>query len=320
MKKSAKIKIIVAVALFLFLICIMVYRMNTRESSTTHYVKVDGVSKVTSFDTDYSTTGNLQLCNNNIHAITVQYNAVVVDVYVENGEKVEDGQQLLKVKRLTDNVEEVINSDLSGVVKFSKDVHIGTIFSQFTTIMTVNELNDAEDFYVKVQVPSSVYDNMNAVTSADVTFPDVLSPINLGGKLSDISITAEQKSNVEYYNFLVKVDDSDELLQDYNLIDGMSLNVTLHSKNEIDAKPEELEVCFEVPFSSVVIRDDKNVLFVYQRQGGEFTAKMVIVDLINTNGDTAIIKVKGTSLITDSTEVITEGNSDLSGSEKVVAQ
>jgi hypothetical protein len=321
MKKSTKIRLVVGALLLIFVFTIMISRINSKEDKKVYDVKVEGISIANSLDTTYSTNGNLELCNNKIHAVAVEYNSIIEDIYVENGEKITEGQQLLKVKKLSDNTESTLASEYAGVVKFSKEIHIGTILSQYTTVLTINQLTCAEDFYVKVQVPSSVYSNMSTINSADVTFPDLISEVNLNGVLANRSIVAEQKSNVDYYDIYISVEDTDLKLQDYNLIEGMGVDVTLHSKNQLKEDTGTISGYYEVPFSAVVMRDNKNVVFVYEKKGlDEHTAHMVFVDLINTNGDTAVIRVSGTYAISKNSRLITEGNYNLSGSETVKAQ
>lgn len=302
-----------------FILSMMIYKINTQHSEKTYDVKVEGIKSVSSLDSVYSVNGNLKLRNSNIHAVSLQYNAEIEEIYVENGKKVEEGDQLLKVKRLTDNVEFIIDSVYSGSVKFPKAVYTGSILSQYTTVMTVEQLSGADDFYIKVQIPSSVYDNMS-MSSADVTFPDLLSEVKLSGTPDKDSIKVEHINNVDYYDIYIAVDDSDTQLENYNLLEGMSVSVMLHSISELNSSMDSGKRYYEIPFSAIVTRNDKNVVFLYHKIGTDYEARMVIVDLINTNGDTAVVSVDQSSSMIDNSFLITQGNYDLSGSEKVKVQ
>lgn len=322
MKKATKLKLVIGIIIGFVILGFMLYKINTQNKEKVYEVKAYEVKSVASFDSVYSASGNVELRSGNIHAVTTEYNAQIEEVYVENGQRVAEDEALLKLRRLSDDTEIILYADNSGTVKFKGSVYKGTILPQYTTVMTIGQLTGADDFYVKVQIPASVYDNMSSLSSADVTFPNSLSELKLTGTPDKASIQAEQVSNTDYYNINVTVNDSDAQLADYNLLDGMGVNVVLHAESELSSETaDSTKNYFEVPFCSIVTRNDDNVVFICQNDEYQnYKARMIVVELLHTNGDTAVVRVDKAAPMSSSSFVITQGNYNLSGSEKIKIQ
>ena len=100
------------------------------------------------------------------------------------------------------------------------------------------------------------------------------------------------------------------------MVKGMDVNVTLCSSQKLENDTQNQDRYYTVPFSAIVSRDEKNAIFTYKQSGDEAHAKMVIVDVISTNGDTAVIRADNGTL-SKNDKVITEGNYKLSGNELI---
>lgn len=316
MKRKTIIKIVILTVLIILMVAGMQYKIYSEKKVVTYQVKLGEISDAISLDAAYNVSGNLVVRKNNIYAVSLEYNAKLDELYVDDGENVEEGQKLFQVTRLTDRAEITITADVAGTIEFSKDYYSGNIISQYSSILSIYQLSSSDDFYIQAMVPVSVYEKLSNISSAEVTFSNVLSDSKLDGTLEDRELSVQKMNNIDYYNLAIKVDDSESQLDNYKLVKGMDVNVTLCSSQKLENDTQNQDRYYTVPFSAIVFRDEKNAIFTYKQSGDEAHAKMVIVDVISTNGDTAVIRADNGTL-SKNDKVITEGNYKLSGNELI---
>ena len=135
-----------------------------------------------------------------------------------------------------------------------------------------------------------------------------ISPFNApdkiyAGHIISVNPTVDDKGRIEITASVSNADGS--------MMDGMNVRVMV----------EEIIPCQQVvPKSAVVMRDNQDVLFVYQ--SADSTARWVYVDIVMSNSDSHVVKVneERTAELNLGDAVITSGNLNLAHESKVIVR
>ena len=170
--------------------------------------------------------------------------------------------------------------------------------------------------------PSENFCSVIDDSSFDVTFPLLeseigsvrtgmpvkISPFNApdkiyAGHIISVNPTVDDKGRIEITASVSNADGG--------MMDGMNVRVMV----------EEIIPCQQVvPKSAVVMRDNQDVLFVYQ--SADSTARWVYVDIVMSNSDSHVVKVneERTAELNLGDAVITSGNLNLAHESKVIVR
>ena len=146
------------------------------------------------------------------------------------------------------------------------------------------------------------------IGSVRTGMPGKISPFNApdkiyAGHIISVNPTVDDKGRIEITASVSNADGS--------MMDGMNVRVMV----------EEIIPCQQVvPKSAVVMRDNQDVLFVYQ--SADSTARWVYVDIVMSNSDSHVVKVneERTAELNLGDAVITSGNLNLAHESKVIVR
>lgn len=146
------------------------------------------------------------------------------------------------------------------------------------------------------------------IPSVRTGMPVKISPFNAPdkvytGRVTSVNPMVDEKGQIEV---TASVDNSDG-----GMMDGMNVRVLVE---------EIIPGQQVVPKSAVVMRDNEDVLFVYQ--SGDSTARWVYVDIVMSNSDSHVVKVNETreAQLSLGDKVITSGNLNLAHESKVIVR
>lgn len=320
MKKRNKKKIIRIIVITFVIIGILIYMeysIQSKNKITTYQVSVSSVQEAKSIESKVTLNGTLKLKSESVNAVSIEYNSSITQLYVKDGQKVDEGQELFRFKKLSDNSEITIYAERTGIIQFSKEIYVGSIISQYTTVLKIYKLESADDFYIEAKIPASDYENMAYISNVEVTFGNSITKFVINGTVEDRVPRIVEENNSEYYVINIQLQDTDSNLLNHKLTEGMSVNLCISTSTQLLADEEDGSgKYYTIPFNSLVLRDSKNAIFVCEKSGSEYYARMVIVDLLSCNGANAVVK-SSSDLLTSHSGIITEGNYNLNGGEKI---
>jgi len=320
MKKRNKKKIVMIAVITFILIGILVYMEYSNQSKdkvTTYQVSLSSVQIAESIESKITLNGTLKLKSESVNAVSIEYNSSITQLYVKDGQKVDEGQELFSFKKLFDNSAITIYAERTGIVEFSKEIYVGSIISQYTTVFKIYKLETAADFYIEAKVHASDYENMAHVSTVEVTFGNSITNIVLDGTIEDRVPRVVEEKNSEYYVIDIQLQDPDSKILNYKLAEGMSVKLCISASTQLLAdEGDGTGTYYTIPFNSLVLRDNINTIFVCGKSGSVYYARKVVIDLLSCNGANAVVK-SSSDLLSSNSWIITEGNYNLNGGETI---
>jgi len=319
-----KKKIIVFVFIFILIgiiaiVCVGVANKK-KDTKKIYQVSIEGIKVTDTIDTSINLSGKVKLNPNKKYNISLAYNAVIEDIYVEEGQKVVKDQELLLVKRYSDDNEFIIKANHTGNVSFDQDLAIGSSILQYSSIVTIYEITSVDDFYIEVPVLDSDFENINFESRAKVYFGNGLANIYLDGKISNDIPQIKEIDGSTYYIVKIKLQDEDSFLHNCQIAVNTPVTIKFVSNIEIEQdKLDEKQQYFIIPTYAIVVRNGQNAIFLYITTGKEEAfAKLVYVDVLYNYEDcTSAVKCNSNILSIDS-RIITNSESELYGDESVI--
>ena len=317
--KKRNIKKIVGIAVITFIVIgilvYMEYSNQSKDKVTTYQVSVSSVQIAESIESKITLNGTLKLKSESVNAVSIEYNSSITQLNVKDGQKVDEGQELFSFKKLSDNSAITIYAERTGIVEFSKEIYVGSIISQYTTVLKIYKLETAADFYIEAKIHASDYENMAHVSTVEVTFGNSITNIVLDGTIEDRVPRVVEENNSEYYVIDIQLQDPDSKILNYKLAEGMSVNLCISASTQLlSDEGDGTGMYYTIPFNSLVLRDNINTIFVCGQSGSEYYAMKVVVDLLSCNGANAVVK---SDLLSSNSRIITEGNYNLNGGETI---
>ena len=317
--KKRNIKKIVGIAVITFVVIgilvYMEYSNQSKDKVTTYQVSLSSVQIAESIESKITLNGTLKLKSESVNAVSIEYNSNITQLYVKDGQKVDEGQELFSFKKLSDNSAITIYAERTGIVEFSKEIYVGSIISQYTTVLKIYKLETAADFYIEAKIHASDYENMAHVSTVEVTFGNSITNIVLDGTVEDRVPRVVEENNSEYYVIDIQLQDPDSKILNYKLAEGMSVNLCISTSTQLLAdEGDGTGMYYTIPFNSLVLRDNINTIFVCGKSGSVYYARKVVIDLLSCNGANAVVK---SDFLSSNARIITEGNYNLNGGETI---
>lgn len=216
-----------------------------------------------------------------------------------------------QIKTLKESQNKTVTAAKSGVIFWSQELYAGLMVQQNQSILKILNTSETDNFYVQVRLVESEYQNLGDDSDIYISYGIGLNSEKYKGKLGDEVPRISYKNDIAYYNIKIYFDEEVDLIVD------MPVKVAIESKININNLEGKENNYYILPINSVVSRNDKNAIFLYTKdeEKNSYYAKLLYVDIITSNTDTVI--VSSLELDQDSV-VITEGNYDLYGGEKVI--
>lgn len=216
-----------------------------------------------------------------------------------------------QIQTLKKSQNKTIKASKSGVIFWSQELYAGLLVQQNRSILKILNTSDIDNCYVKIKLVESEYDNLTDDSNIYISYGSGLNSKKYKGKLGEEVPRITYTNDTTYYNIRVYFDEEVDVIVD------MPVKVQIESNINIQKNDNEENNYYILPINAVVSRNEKNAILLYMKDENKnsYFAKLIYVDIVTSNNDTVIVT---SSEIKNDSVVITDGNYDLYGGEKVV--
>lgn len=210
----------------------------------------------------------------------------------------------------------LIKSENKGNVIFKKELFKGGAIIANDSIMEVIDFSNINNLYVEAELSDSEYKNINKDSKVEISINEGMETNFIEGKISSNIPEVREKNEITYYAIQIDLK-KDEVTSKLNLQLDVPVNVKIKSSIQMKNQQVADGEYYVLPIYAIIMRNNKNSVLLYTKDGNseEYYAQLINVEVLASNDNKVI--VRSNELNKDSV-VITEGNYDLQGGEKVV--
>lgn len=225
-----------------------------------------------------------------------------------------------KLAELKANQNFTLKAISSGNISFNRDLNISDAILANESIAKIIDTSSADNFYISAKLEDSEYKNISTKNKVQVNFSKNFSSGSFEGSIEDTLPRVVKENQVTYYYIAIKLNNPNEKSSGITFVPNMPVDVVINSTIEI---PKDSSIAgndnkyYILPVNSIVSRTNKNAVLVYSKKENtqDYYAKLVYVDVLVSNDSNVIVK---TNDLNKDSLIITQGNYDLYGGEKVI--
>lgn len=308
-----KKKIIIVVLFIMLLSGVFLANINRSRAEETEYeVILEDITIADQLSFDFEYNGKIILSEQNKQTVSVEYAGKIEELCAINGQRVNENDKIASYRRFSDDEVIDLYASKSGYITFEDNIMIGSSVGQYAGIATIYEMESPDDIFILCKVP--IYDYNYILNVDDIRLKLANSDDNKQLEIMDTIPDIKTIDGIDYYLIKLKLTDEELNIAQYNLAVNMPVVIYMNSVTEIDDTDQKY---YTVPKSSLVIRDNKDAIFVSVLKGSALYSKLAYVSVISKKDDNAIITIDGQLTLSNSNKVITEGNYKLQGGEKL---
>ncbi len=222
-----------------------------------------------------------------------------------------------QIKTLKKSQNITIKASKSGVIFWSQELYAGLLVQQNQSILKILNTSKTDNCYVQVKLVESEYENLTDDSNIYISYGSGLNSEKYKGKLGDEVPRITYTNDIAYYNIRIYFDEKVDLIVDMPVKVQIESKINIQNKDKEENKDNEENNYYILPINAVVSRNEKNAIFLFMKDENKnsYYAKLLYVDIVTSNNDTVIVS---SSELDKNSVVITDGNYDLYGGEKVV--